>query len=160
MVPKIINTSLILGLLYSSYTDYRTNRIYNIVTIPLIGFGFAANSIYYGFTGLVSSLLGCLLSSAPLFIAFLLGGLGGGDVKLMAAVGALKGIDFGILALFFTVTVGALWALVLLAKHGELGSLIQRLVTGRLTDCSSKLTLPYGIAITCGSLLALGVSWL
>ena len=74
------------------YTDIRTKRIPNLVTIPiaLIGLVYhllAAGSVAGLFYALKGLFLGCLL----LIIPFMLGGMGGGDVKLLGALGALVG---------------------------------------------------------------------
>lgn len=62
--------------------------------------------------------VGALAASVPLLvIALATGGFGGGDVKLMAAVGALLGSDRALAALFLGVLIGAVQALYLLVRH-------------------------------------------
>ncbi|HHV44659.1 MAG TPA: prepilin peptidase [Firmicutes bacterium] len=155
----MVNIALVCGLLVCSYTDYRYNRIYNWVTLPLIGFGLLVNGIYGRWPGFLSSLYGCIAASLPLYLAFLMGGMGGGDVKLMGAVGALKGVEFAVLAMVLSAGIGGLWALLLLVRHRKLISFLQWLLSGRQYR-GTCLTLPYGIAISGGTLLALGISLL
>ena len=152
----MVNIALVCGLLVCSYTDYRYNRIYNWVTLPLIGFGLLVNGIYGRWPGFLSSLYGCIAASLPLYLAFLMGGMGGGDVKLMGAVGALKGVEFAVLALVLSAD-GGLWALLLLVRHRKLISFLQWLLSGRQYV---ELALPY--PADCHqrrTLLALGISW-
>ena len=62
----MVNIALVFGLLVCSYTDYRYNRIYNWVTLPLIGFGLLVNGIYGRWPGFLSSLYGCIAASLPI----------------------------------------------------------------------------------------------
>ena len=71
--------------------DMKTRRLPNWLTVP----GFVAGVIYhtatYGFSGLGYSLLGFLAGFSLLFVLWIIGGGGAGDVKLMGALGAWMG---------------------------------------------------------------------
>lgn len=75
----------------SAYTDLAHHKVYNWVTIPGIIAGLLLNFAFQGFQGLGNSLLGLIIGGGLFLIFFLMGGMGGGDVKLMGAVGALGG---------------------------------------------------------------------
>ena len=72
-------------------TDLRSFKIYNALTLPLVVWGLAYHGINAGFAGLADSAAGMAVGFGVFFVVFLLGGMGGGDVKLMAGVGAWLG---------------------------------------------------------------------
>ena len=105
-----------------------------------------------------------------MFILFLLlapaTGIGGGDTKLMMAVGALMGIRFVAEAMLFSAIIGGIFALMVMARHKILVSTTRSMITNlylklilrapvQLTDGSSGIKFRYGLAIALGSFLAL-----
>ena len=72
-------------------TDITSRRIPNALTLPAVGVGVAAHAVAGGLPEASAALLGGLVGLAVFFPIFALGGLGGGDVKLMAALGAWIG---------------------------------------------------------------------
>lgn len=106
--------------------------------------------------GLVTSLVGGLLLFSIFYLFYRLGGMGGGDVKLMAAVGVLTGLRFGAWVLFNASVVGMAMAVGALLWHGRLrdglrGSLRFWTLKREPSD-KLPLTIPYGIAVLFGSL--------
>ncbi len=98
----------------------------------------------HGFTGLGNSLLGGLTGFGLFFIFYLAGGMGGGDVKLMAGFGSLLGPAGVSKAAFLAAILGAiLAALVWVVRTGF----------GRRTLRESGI--PYAPAISIGAWLAL-----
>ena len=67
-----------------------------------------------------SSLLAALIAGSCFFLIFLAGGMGAGDVKLMAAVGSIVALPALELVMLATVFAGAVFALGLAAYHGRL----------------------------------------
>jgi len=99
------------------YTDLLFGKIYNAVTIPAIAFGVCSHGIgLYGGLGLGFSLSGLFAGIALLLAAFLLGGAGGGDVKLFAGIGALLGGRAVLTIFLYTAMIGGGICLVLLIK--------------------------------------------
>ena len=103
MDPKIsiwiIKSLLILALIYLAYIDWRTLRLPNVITLPLIVFGITFNWVSdLRLSTPSSALLGVLLGYASLW-ALNAGyrrlqnrnGIGMGDAKLLAALGACLG---------------------------------------------------------------------
>lgn len=71
--------------------DWRQFRIPNAFTVPFAVAGVLYHGWFSGWAGVGQSLIGLLVGFAILLIPFILGGFGGGDVKLMAAIGAWVG---------------------------------------------------------------------
>jgi prepilin peptidase CpaA len=69
--------------------DLSTRRVPNWLTIPGICIGLCANGYLTGAEGVKSSALGVCTGFLLLFFAYLLGGMGAGDVKLLSAVGSV-----------------------------------------------------------------------
>src|SRR5262245_64849156 len=72
-------------------TDLRTRRIPNVLTFGAAALALAFHGIVGGLPGVQSAALGWLAGLAMFLPFFLLGGMGGGDVKLLAALGAWLG---------------------------------------------------------------------
>lgn len=166
----MFNTVTLLTLLGSCIAglyDLKTNRIPNLITLPLILTGLINNTYSRGYTGLQESLLGIVILTSILFIPFALGGLGAGDVKLMIAIASLNGVSFGIFTLLYSSIIGALIALGLAVYRGQLGltifavsssllSLGSDLFKGKKPQSDDIITMgikfPYGLAIFLGTL--------
>ena len=69
-------------------TDLRWFKIYNALTLPLVASGLVYHGITGGAAGLAVSTVGAAVGFGVFFLVYLLGGMGCGDVKLMAGVGA------------------------------------------------------------------------
>ena len=95
----IVKSLLVLALLYLAYIDWRTFRLPNAITFPLIFLGIAFNSISdLRLTTPSAALLGALLGYASLWtlnagyhLMKNRNGIGMGDAKLLAALGAWLG---------------------------------------------------------------------
>lgn len=68
---------------------------------------------FFGFTGFLQGIFGLCLGIALLFIPFALGGMGGGDVKMMGAVGAFLGPNVFV-SFLYTAILGGIWALIVM----------------------------------------------
>lgn len=100
--------------------------IYNWTTYPGILLGLGTNTLAGGREGFEDSLLGLLICGGVVLLIFLFGGTGGGDVKLIAMLGAGLGRYDGIEAMLWTFVLGAIAALALLIwKVGALRLLRQ-----------------------------------
>ncbi len=95
--------------------DLRSARIPNWLTYSGAFAALAFRSTLLGWTGLASGIMGLLIAGIFFFVLFVMGAFGGGDVKLMACVGAWVGsnqivfvliaaaLAGGCLAVFYTV---------------------------------------------------------
>ncbi|RXJ01903.1 hypothetical protein DS745_08695 [Anaerobacillus alkaliphilus] len=157
-----INLLLLVLLLICLITDLKSRKIYNKVLFPTLAFAFVANITISGWSGLGSVLVGFLVGLAILLIPFLLGGMGAGDVKLLAVIGALKGSEFVFTTALYMALVGGVIALIIiLMKKGRAKGLLYYLAARKhgieLPYEKSALAAkyPYGVAIVAGALFAL-----
>ena len=99
-----------------------------------------------------------------LYLLFAVGWMGGGDVKLMAAVGALKGYPFILHAMFYSIFTGGVCAALLLIWGGHsraiLGDFATVLRRARGDAAAGPIptrggSFPFGVAICVGTLAAL-----
>jgi prepilin peptidase CpaA len=106
-------------------TDLNSRRIPNGLTFGAALLGFLYQFLSGGFDGLGQAAAGWVVGAAIFIVPFALGGLGGGDVKLLAALGAWLGpADVLWLSLYAGVAGGVL-AIVVSALYGYLGTALQ-----------------------------------
>ncbi|MDP3920547.1 MAG: A24 family peptidase [Candidatus Omnitrophota bacterium] len=86
-----MNFALIATLGIASAIDHRYRKVPNLLTLPMALAGILFQTVTAGSDGFMASLAGFALGIALLYIPFALGGMGGGDVKLLAAIGAFVG---------------------------------------------------------------------
>lgn len=84
-------TVVLVAVLVAAGTDLWSYRIHNALTIPLTLTGAIYHSTAAGMNGFAESMLGVIVAVGPLLIPHLAGGMGAGDLKLMAGVGAWLG---------------------------------------------------------------------
>ena len=77
-------------------TDIRFMKIPNVLTIPSIIMGVVGHTIHAGFSGLSESIIGLTVSFIIMFILYVFGVVGAGDVKLFGGIGAWTGAWFSI----------------------------------------------------------------
>ena len=148
-----------------AYTDMARGKLYNAVTIGglILGLVFAGalDARAPGIPHLRDAALAAFAGGGLLFLIYLTGGIGAGDVKLMAAVGALGGgWAFALRAMMLSALVGAAMAIgVLIWQRRLLQGLrdsARVLFTLRRTkhEGAPPTTIPYGVAIAVGTVWA------
>src|SRR4051812_40910201 len=100
-------------------TDLRWGRIYNWLTLPAALLGIVASGICFGWSGLLQAILGILAGLLLYGWMFHIGVLGGGDVKLLMALGAWGGLRYTIEVAILGVGIGGILALGILIKKGR-----------------------------------------
>src|SRR6267378_1290852 len=90
MPPMPIRVTLSLVVLIAAFTDLKSRRIPNWLTLPALPIGILAQAVYGD--GLWQGLLGALGGFIALFALFAVGAGGAGDVKLFTVVGSFVGI--------------------------------------------------------------------
>src|SRR3954467_9519910 len=95
---------LFLVLIVAATTDVLYRKVFNWLTYPAIAFGL---TLGYCVGHFGSHVAGFSVGAVIFGVAILTGGVGGGDWKLVGAIGAIKGLDFGIQAIFYSSLFGA-----------------------------------------------------
>ena len=159
-----VYTVLSITLLISLITDVRKRKILNIVTLPVILIGLVYYTSTLGWEGFLFSGKGFLVGIALLLVPYLLGGMGAGDVKLMAAIGALTGTMFTLHAFVYIALIGGIISLVLIVKNRGFRNSIKsffftllflRSSLGSLklsANKESSILFPYGVPIVIGTI--------
>ena len=142
------------------YGEIRSRRIPNWLTLGGIALGLGAAAIEGEWDGLCDSALGLAIAGG-LFLPFcLLGVVGGGDMKLMAAVGAIVGWPMVLRVLTDTCIAGGVIAVAIMAWKGILLTTLAnvfRIMVGmprKARSLRDAPTVPYALAITAGTLVA------
>jgi prepilin peptidase CpaA len=119
--PSFVTCSLIVVVaLIAMITDLRKGVIPNWLTLPLLAFAPLYFGIAAGVGGLGSSILGLCVCGLIPFLLFTRRAIGGGDVKLFAAIGAMAGVRSGIETELLSMIVVAIYSLGRLAWDGTL----------------------------------------
>jgi prepilin peptidase CpaA len=95
----------------ATFTDLRSRRIPNWLVLPFLLAGLGTSTVLRGWSGLGHSLGGMCAGAAVFGVLYALGGMGMGDLKLFAAVGAWIWAGQLMFALLLTALAGGLMAL-------------------------------------------------
>ena len=147
----------------ATVTDLRSRRVPNL----LVGISFLAGMSFqlwaHGWAGLGTGAAGAGVALLLFGALFLLGGMGAGDVKLMAAVGSWLGFQQTLVALAMTSILGGIMALAWAIAGGFLGRLLADtagLILRRSSNQDQTLAnprrrrMPYVPAIALGTLIS------
>jgi prepilin peptidase CpaA len=149
--------------------DAQTGRIPNVLTYSSWGVALFLAISRWGDVGFREALIGFAVGFLPFFLLYLGGGLGAGDVKLMAAIGAFTGYPFVLNAMIAAVLVGGLIALLIVIWEGRfihtlrfLGMTVARIFRPGLEPepIGAKTDVPFGVGICLGTMLTLISGWL
>jgi prepilin peptidase CpaA len=146
MSPQVLIVVL-LGIIASVEDLWRRN-ISNWIPACALLAGFVWQCSQRGWSGLGSAAAGAAVGFVVFLVFYLLGGMGGGDVKLMAGFGAVIGVGRLLEAAIWTAIIGALLAVAVIAVHS-----LRKL--GKKERKGSPAAIPYAPAITVGVWLSL-----
>ncbi len=155
--------------------DCRERRIPNRLVAVGIAAGLVLGLASHGLRGVAMSFVGLLCGGAILFVPFALGGIGAGDVKLLAAVGAILGARGAVFSMLYGAVAGGVISAAVIARRRGLGFTARTLAVGALgfaayaapgllgrasrlvresgfarPRMSSGLSIPYSVAIGIG----------
>ena len=167
-----------LFVIVAAYIDGKELRVPNKLTYPMIIAGWIYSMIAYGmagegwYVGLGWSLAGTAVGLATLLPAYAIGGMGAGDVKMMAAIGAWVYCETTFYAFCVSAIVGAVLAVIMIlsakqtTKHAnQFMFILNEIMTVRNPETlatiaterkSSMRLLPYGIPIAIGTVIYFG----
>lgn len=168
----MITATMALGVaLTACVTDVRSRRIPNVLTLG----GAAAALVFHAVTaegaGIGTAAMGWLVGTAVFLPFFLLGGMGAGDLKLMAALGAWLGPAEAFAIAIYASLAGGVLALGVALATGYLrtalrnvGGLLKfwwlvgpRPMAGMTLEQSKSPRVAFAIPICCGLVMALWV---
>jgi prepilin peptidase CpaA len=109
-------------------TDIRSRRIPNVLTFGAAICAVALHGFVTGGSGLVFSATGWLVGTALFFPFFALGGLGGGDVKLLAAIGACLGGPIVLWVAMYAAVAGGVLAVFVALRAGYLRAALRNIL--------------------------------
>jgi prepilin peptidase CpaA len=138
----------VIVLAVATFTDLRNRRIPNWLVLPFLVVGIGASTWQHGWHGLGQSFAGLALGLLLYGFLFWMGGMGAGDVKLAAAIGAWIGPSQLFIALVVTAMAGGImvlgWAL--------FGGFLKDFFKGAGDHMKRKM--PYAPAIAIGTLVS------
>ncbi len=171
-----METALILFLGIAALLDWHYRRIPNALILIMAISGLFWQGMHQGLEGAGTSFLGLGTGLLLLYIPFALGGVGGGDVKLLAAIGAWAGPAMTVQIFLAAAVAGGIYSLFEITRqrawrpiaagmrhrfqyfvlHQKLAPESQIRFTGK------PIHIPYALAITAGYLLIAsgGGEWL
>ena len=151
----------------AAVTDWRTGKIFNWLTYPamLLGLAYWAG---VGLAGAEKTILDAMIGLAsgllPFAVLITLGGLHGGDMKLMGAVGALSAMWEVVLATaVYGLLIAGLFAIVIMIRKGLVKQTLGRIFGAAMMqaakvkadlDARPGATVPFAAAAALGGLLA------
>lgn len=155
-------------LVWAAWIDGKKLKVPNWLTFPLILGGWVTAGVWFGWPGVWSSLLGTAVGLFLLLPAYAIGGMGAGDVKLLAGVGAWIGMVHTFWAFVVTVIVGAVIAVAMVVARGgvikhtrQFFDILFEILVVRQPEKLAALAaerkprmmlLPYGIPIAIGTI--------
>jgi prepilin peptidase CpaA len=157
---------LAIVLIAAAVSDLRRGKVFNWITYPALVAGLVL-AVAEGAAGgeisrtLIDHLLGLGFGFGVMFAAYVLGGMGGGDVKLMAAVGLMTGWPDALYALVYAFMVAAALGLILMIWKGRTRTVIRRLwiavrilplPTAKMSEAvpEDSIRVPFGFAACVG----------
>ncbi|HSK18061.1 MAG TPA: prepilin peptidase [Longimicrobiales bacterium] len=162
-----LSLTLLAVVLAAMWTDVRFRRIPNGLTVTALVAALVLRLIL-GATALLDGMLGAGLALVLVMPLFALGGVGGGDAKLLVAVGAFLGPKGFLVALLATAIAGGVMSLAWTARRGVIlpallntrGLLKYVITAGRRGERTTlampgAVSIPYGVAIAAGAIFAL-----
>lgn len=168
--PVVMKLMLLIPLAVTViYYDVRFRRIPNVLVLAALIAGLTINISFGGAPGALSSLGGFAVAFIPMFLMHVFGAMGAGDVKLFAAVGAVVGLALVPMTFVVVVMMGAVLAVYSMIRSRTVFSTLHgvlRIFVGILPGwemprfslpADRQHTIPYGVAIMLGSLIAVAV---
>ncbi len=152
-----------------TYFDVRYRRIPNLFVLATLASGLFINFAAGGAGGLATSAGGCLMAFVLMLVLHVFGAMGAGDVKLFAAIGSVVGtalVPSTFVVVLLTGGVLAVYTMLRSRLFAETMLKVMHIFAGLLpgwrmprfaVPADRRHTIPYGVAITFGSLISLFV---
>ena len=144
-------------------------KVPNWITFPMIIGGWIVSAYLFGWGGLFSSLIGTGIGLILLLPAYAIGGMGAGDVKLLAGVGAWVWGTVTFFSFCASAVIGGLIAIGMVVASGKVRHHVfqfraiateiamvrnpEKLACAAAERKSRMMLLPYGIPIAIGTIV-------
>jgi len=119
---------LMAGLYTASIIDFRTHKIPNFLVLLLLLAGIGFQVAMSGLDGILNAFSGIMVGLLILFPLFYFGGIGAGDVKLMAAAGAFMNAPLTFISILLSVYFATFIGIFLLFIRGGLRTYVSRYI--------------------------------
>ena len=155
--------TLLAGVVAATVIDVRTRRIPNLLTAAMAATGIGMAATGASGVSLAAAALGIVVGFALMLPGHALGATGAGDVKLMAAVGAIVGPVIALKAFLFTGVAGGVLAILVAVRRRRLAATLAATghmvaapadTPGLVRSAGADSRFAYGPAIAIGSVLA------
>jgi prepilin peptidase CpaA len=155
--------TLVAGVVAATVIDVRTRRIPNLLTAAMAATGIGMAATGASGVSLAAAALGIVVGFALMLPGHALGATGAGDVKLMAAVGAIVGPVIALKAFLFTGVAGGVIAILVAVRRRRLAATLAATghmvaapadTPGLVRSAGAGSRFAYGPAIAIGSVLA------
>ena len=167
--PPTAHVAVLAVALGAAACDLKTRRIPNALTFGAAAVALAVHGTMNGWSGLLLAASGWVVGLTLFFPFFMLGGMGAGDVKLMAAMGAWLGPVGAAWTALYAAFAGGMMALMVTLAGGYTGTALRnvwtmlrfwraagvRPVEGLTLSSSAGPRLPYALPIAVGVMVTL-----
>ena len=166
MVAHFTTLVFVASMGVAGFLDLRDRRIPNWLTFGTLLLALVLR-LASGFAPLLDGLGGAGLGLVLGILLFAIGALGGGDGKLLIAVGAFLGIDGFVGAALVIGILGGLLGVAVAVRRGvilpallEAGGMLKRWVRFRRTPDPKTVESPGAVTVPCGVAISLGALFL
>jgi prepilin peptidase CpaA len=123
--PIVVSIVAAAGLV-AAVCDLRTRRVPNELTSFVAALGLSIASARFDLVGARAALVGLVVGGALMLPGYFIGATGAGDVKLLAALGAVLGPTLTLTAFLYSAIAGGLFVVAIAARRKSLASTIER----------------------------------
>jgi len=148
LIPTVVASA-------AAVLDLKYRRIPNWLTLGALCIGLGVQFSRSGASGIPVALAGAALGLVVLLPFYVMRAIGAGDVKLLAALGALLGPQTLVTVIIYTAIVGGAISLIVMVREGRLQLFLGSLLSNPLGIRRSGATAPYGVAIASGVYLSM-----
>jgi prepilin peptidase CpaA len=137
-MSNIIGMIAFAYIIIAFYTDIRWMVIPNTLTLSAAGLGIVFQTIINQWSGFITSVVGLCVVFAITLGLYLIRGVGAGDVKGLAALGAITGAQFSMSVLVIALIYAGVVGFVIIVSRGRIGELIHHWWVSIICFCTTR----------------------